>query len=167
MNQASPLPVTVRPLLTDLIVILSIVLIGVVGYKLSPLLVPKADRTVAPEAGCNLHREACEVKLRSGKLSLKIAPQPIPLVKPIQLEVLTEGLAIRRIDADFAGVGMNMGLNRPQLQPQGEDRYVATTSLPVCITNTMRWELTLLVETETEQILIPFRFSTPDDGNGS
>jgi hypothetical protein len=36
----------------------------------------------------------------------------------------------------------------------------------VCITGAMQWELTLLVETTTEQILIPFRFSTPEGGIG-
>jgi hypothetical protein len=167
MNIATPTSASPHRLLVDLITILSIVLIGVVGYKLSPLLVPKADRTVLPAPNCNLHRGYCTVVLGSGKLTLSLTPRPIPLIKPIQIEVKVDGVEVRRIDADFAGIGMNMGLNRPQLQPQGNGQFLANTTLPVCITGTMQWELTLLVETTTEQILIPFRFSTPEGGIGS
>jgi hypothetical protein len=168
MNKWLSLPSqSAHRLLIDVIAILSIVLIGVVGYKLSALVAPKADRTLMPAADCNLHKASCSVSIDSGKLTLNLSPTPIPLIKPIQIEAHVEGIDVLRIDADFAGIGMNMGLNRPQLQEQGKGRFLANTTLPVCITGSMQWELTLLVETNTEQILIPFRFSTPDEGANS
>jgi hypothetical protein len=95
------------------------------------------------------------------RLEIRINPQPVPAIKPISLEVRAPHTDIRRIDADFAGIGMNMGMHRPQLINQGDGSYRAETSLPVCITGSMEWELTLLVETTTEHVLIPFRFTTP------
>ena len=43
-------------ILIDVIGLLSIALVAVVGYKLSPLLLPKADVTVQPDAHCDLNR---------------------------------------------------------------------------------------------------------------
>jgi hypothetical protein len=161
---ASPLN---RRILIDIIAMLLIGLVTVVGYKLSPLLSPKADTRLQPKPGCNLHRGACNVALDDGELEISISPRPIPLVKPIAIEVRSTGAEIKRIDADFAGIGMNMGYNRPQLVAVGENRYRAETTLPVCITGTMDWELTLMVETGTKHVLIPIRFTTPEGGLGS
>jgi hypothetical protein len=153
-----------RRILIDVIAMLLIGLVVVVSYKLSPLLAPKADLQLAPEPGCNLHRGSCSVTLGSGKFEISLSPRPIPLIKPVQIEVRTVGVDVRRIDADFAGIGMSMGYNRPQLLPVGDYIYRATTSLPVCITGTMNWEMTLMVDTAADYILIPIRFTTPEGG---
>ena len=150
-----------RALLIDAIAMLCIVLVGVVGYKLSPMLAPRIDVRIAPDPGCNLHRGTCTVMIEGHRLEFRISPQPVPAIKPISLDVRAPHIDIRRIDADFAGIGMNMGMHRPQLLSLGAGRYRAETSLPVCITGSMEWELTLLVETTTEHVLIPFRFTTP------
>lgn len=156
-----------RRILIDIIAMLLIGLVTVVGYKLSPLLSPKADIRLEPRPGCNLHRGSCTVALGSGELEISISPRPIPLIQPIAVDVQATGVEIQRIDADFAGIGMNMGYNRPQLVATGGGRYRAETTLPVCITGTMDWEMTLLVDTGTDHVLIPFRFTTPEGGLGS
>ncbi len=161
-----------RRVLIDIIAMLVIGLVVVVGYKLSPLLVPKADRHLTPAPDCNLHRGPCSVDVGSGRLELSISPRPIPLLEQITIDVRAIGIEPRRIDADLAGIGMNMGYNRPQLLPlngtgsKGEVHYQATTTLPACITESMNWELALLVDTQTEFVLIPFRFSTPESRAG-
>jgi hypothetical protein len=153
---------------------LLVVLIGVVGYKLSPLLGSTADIRISPPGNCNLHRAPCVVEFDNGRLELSLSPQPIPLIRPITIKVRTTGIDVRRIDADFAGIDMNMGINRPQLLPVSgsdptgpsgafrEGRFQGETTLPVCITDSMNWELSLLVETRTGSFLIPFRFTIPD-----
>jgi hypothetical protein len=151
-----------RKLLIDLIAMLTIGLVAIVGYKLSPLISPAAETRLAPDPGCNLHRGSCSVSVAGGRLELSLSPQPVPLIKPIRIEVRTRGISLRRIDADFAGIGMNMGFNRPQLLPQGSNVHVGEATLPVCITGTMRWELTLLLETGSGLFSIPFRFDTPE-----
>lgn len=150
-----------KKLLIDWIGLELIVLIVVVGYKLSPLLLPKADVAVQPDPACNLQVQACKVALPSGgEIELNMATRPVPLVKPFTVEVKASGVVPSRVEVDFAGVDMNMGLNRPELKAQGEGRFVGETALPVCITGQMDWQATVLVETGKERIAIPYRFAT-------
>ena len=87
-----------KKLLTDLIGGLLIALIVVVGYKLSPMLLPKADVTVMPDPGCSLHRGACKASLQDGgSIELSSSVQPIPMVKPFQVQVLLQGIAAQRV----------------------------------------------------------------------
>jgi hypothetical protein len=138
-----------------------IALVVIVGYKLSPMLLPKADVTVQPDPVCNLQREACSVTLPSGgKVSLAMGTRPVPLVKPFEVEVTTSGFAPARVEVDFSGIDMNMGFNRPQLAARGAGSYAAEVTLPVCITGHMDWQATVLIDTGSERVAIPYRFST-------
>lgn len=154
-----------RRRLIDAIALLALALVGIVGYKLSPLNGPPVETRLAPAPGCNLHRGPCTVAVGGGSLEVSLTPRPVPLIKPIRIQVRATGFRPARMDADFAGVGMNMGFNRPQLQPQEDGSYLGETTLPVCVTGTMRWELTLLVATEAGHFLAPFRFDTPEGGD--
>lgn len=156
----SPLFVN-KKLLIDLIGVLLIVLVVVVGYKLSPMLLPKADVTVQPEAGCDLQRQGCLAKLPGGgSVELEMGTRPIPLVKPFEVRVNAGNLQPGRVEIDFAGIEMNMGYNRLLLAPRGDGTYVAEATLPVCITGQMAWQATVLLESGHERIAIPYRFIT-------
>lgn len=149
-----------KKILIDAIGILLIALVVVVGYKLSPILLPKADLTVMPDASCNLQRQACVTLLPDGgRVELSTSVRPIPMVKPFKVQVMLNGVAASRVEVDFAGIGMNMGLNRPELLDQGGGRFVAEASLPVCITGEMDWQATVLIETASQRIAIPYHFS--------
>lgn len=150
-----------KKILADVIGLELIALVVIVGYKLSPMLPPKADVTVQPDPVCNLQREACSVALPSGgKIQLTMGTRPVPLVKPFEAQVTTTGLSPSRVEIDFAGVDMNMGMNRPQLTERGTGNYTAEVTLPVCITGQMDWQATVLLESGNERIAIPYRFST-------
>jgi hypothetical protein len=150
-----------KKILIDLIGILLIGLVVVVGYKLSPLLLPKVDVTVQPDPLCDLQRDSCAVNLPSGgRIELVMGTRPVPMVKPFEVQVLASGFTPKRIEVDFAGIDMNMGLNRPELKLNGDGKYVAEASLPVCISGHMDWQVTVLVDAGAEQIAIPFRFSS-------
>ncbi len=150
-----------KKLLIDVIGILLIALVVVVGYKLSPLLLPRADVVIQPDPACNLQRQACAVKLPSGgSVELAMATRPIPMVKPFEVQVTASGFAPGRVEVDFAGIEMNMGLNRPELAAGGDGRFVGQVTLPVCITGAMDWQATVLIETGGERIAIPYRFSS-------
>lgn len=131
------------------------------GYRYAPQFMQPAELTM-PVADCDPGRQNCQVTLPDGAtLTLALSPQPVPLVKPFQVAVHVQGMSPRQIDVDFAAVGMDMGYNRPRLRAQPEaGHFAATTSLPVCITGPMQWQATVLVETLTARIAIPFRFST-------
>ena len=154
-----------KKILMDVIGILLIALVVVVGYKLSPLLLPRADVTVHPDPACDLHRSPCEVTLPGGgKLAVRMQPLPIPMVRPFQVEVKLEGISASRVEVDFAGVDMNMGLNRPELSARAAGVYGAEASLPVCITGQMEWQATVLVESTGQRIAVPFRFASLPHG---
>ncbi|MFZ2269478.1 MAG: hypothetical protein WAV95_18035 [Azonexus sp.] len=149
-----------KKILIDAIGILLIALVVVIGYKLSPILLPKADVTVQPDAGCDLNHQTCSVILPDGRrVELSSSVQPVPLVRPFQVLVTVSGQAPSRVEVDFAGVDMSMGLNRPQLLDQGNGRFVAEVALPVCITGQMDWLVTVLIESGNQRIAIPYRLS--------
>jgi len=150
-----------KKILIDLIGLLLIALVVVVGYKLSPLLLPRADVVVQPDPACNLQRQACAVTLPSGgTVELAMGTRPIPMVRPFEVQVTTTGLSPGRVEVDFAGIEMNMGLNRPELAARGNGRFAAQVTLPVCITGAMDWQATVLIENGGERIAIPWRFSS-------
>jgi hypothetical protein len=150
-----------KSLLVDVAVILGLILVGVVGYKLSPLLLPQADMTLLPEPGCNLHAQACAATLpEGGVVRLAVTPRPIPVTTPLEIVVELEGLQAERVSVDFAGIGMAMGFNRPELAPAGAQRFAGQATLPVCVTGRMEWQATVLVESGRRRIAIPYRFES-------
>lgn len=140
--------------------ILALIAIVAFGYHYAPALLVQSDVNL-PLSACDPGKSACTVDLPGGgQVALTLSPQPVPLVKPFQIEVRLHGLNARRIDVDFAAIGMDMGYNRPRLQMAEAGRFVATTSLPVCVTGPMEWQVTLMIETLGARTAIPFRFST-------
>jgi hypothetical protein len=148
-----------KSLLVDSAMILALILIGVMGYKLSPLLLPRADVTATPDPGCDLQQGPCAAALpQGGRLRFALTPRPIPVTAPLEMLVELEGLAAEKVAVDFAGVSMNMGFNRPALAPAGSGRFAGQATLPVCVTGRMTWQATVLVETGRTRIAVPFRF---------
>lgn len=147
-----------KSLLVDCAIILALILVGAAAYRFSPLLMPKADVTVEPALGCDLHRAPCEAILpQGGRLTFSLAPRPVAVMVPLAVEVMLEGVNADRVAVDFAGVSMNMGLNRQNLSGR-DGRFSGQATLPVCVTGRMAWQATLLVETGSMRIAVPFRF---------
>lgn len=156
------MPLSKRPILVDLTIILVLAAIAAIGYRFSPLLLPKADVTVAAEPGCDLHRHSCRAALPDGgAIELSITPRPIPVVRPLEVEATLSGLTADKVELDFAGATMNMGYNRVTLQPSQPGRYSGQATLPVCVTGRMAWVATLIVESGRRRIAIPFHFEAP------
>lgn len=156
-----------RSFLVDIAILLALALIAVVGYKYSPLLLPKADLTLTPIAGCDLNQRACRAELPGGGvIELAIEPRPVPVIKPMQLTATVSGTAPARVEIDFAGVSMNMGYNRVTLDAAGDGRFSGEATIPVCVTGRMAWRATLMVETASQRIAVPFVFDAPIAGDG-
>ena len=148
-----------KKLLLDIAILLTLAVLAVVGYKLAPLLNPKTDIAL-PLSSCNLNAQACVATLPDGgQLEFSIEPRPIPSLKPLKLHASIKGSEVRKIEVDFAGTDMKMGYNRPVLAGR-DGQYAGQASLPVCITGTMEWDATVLVETARVLVAIPFRFAT-------
>lgn len=150
-----------KKFLIDLIGLLLIALVVVVGYKLSPLLLPQADLSLAPDPACDLQKAACRFALPGGgQLTVDVAQRPIPLVRAFALEVKVSDRRVERVEVDFAGVDMSMGLNRPQLQAGPDGVFRGEATLPVCVTGRMSWQATVLLGAADARIAVPLRFTT-------
>lgn len=161
----APVAMIQRSLLVDFAILLALATVAVIGYLYSPLLLPKSDVSAVPDPGCDLNREACRASLPGGgQVELSLSPHPIPVVRPMKIQARVSGpaaAAVDRMELDFAGVTMNMGYNRVTLSPQGNGRFAADASIPVCITGRMGWRGTLIVTTDRRRITVPFEFEAP------
>ncbi len=149
-----------KNLLLDIAILLALAVLGVVAYKLAPLLQPKTD-IVLPLSSCNLNHNPCVATLPDGgQMEFSIEPRPIPALRPLQLQASFRGSAVRRVEVDLAGTQMKMGYNRPLLAAQAGNstRFTGPASLPVCITGSMEWEATVLVDDGKALVAVPFRF---------
>ena len=148
-----------RNLLLDGLLLGAVALLAIVTYQLLPLIAPRTDVNL-PLSDCDLNQGSCQATLpEEVVLTVSIAPRPIPVVKPLHLEMTLSRPVARQIEVDFAGVAMQMGYNRIRLleQPDGL-RFVGQGDLPVCVTGAMQWQATVIVKTDKATIGVPFRF---------
>lgn len=111
-----------RNLLLDATILLGLAILGVVGYKLAPLLNPKTD-VALPLSSCNLSQQACVATLPDGgSIVFSIEQRPIQTLKTLQLQPGFSGSEVRKVEVDFAGTGMRWAITGRN----GEDRAAAT-----------------------------------------
>jgi hypothetical protein len=145
--------------LVNLAMMAALLATAIAGYLFSPLLLPKADVTGVVEPGCDLQQRACPATLpQGGRLELSVTPRPIPFLRPLHVDVSITGVEARKVEVDFAGATMNMGYNRTELAATGPGRHSGETSLPVCVSGSMAWVATVMIETDRQRIAVPFRF---------
>jgi hypothetical protein len=150
-----------KPWVINLAMIVALIGIVAIGQQFSPLLLPRADVTGTAEPGCDLQKRPCKASLpEGGLLELSITPRPIPFLQALRVEVTVTGLKPRKVAVDFAGASMNMGYNRSELAATSPGLYAAEASLPVCVSGGMSWVATVMIETDRQQIAVPFRFDT-------
>jgi hypothetical protein len=143
----------------NLAMIAALIGVAFLGRQFSPLQLPKADLTGVVEPGCDLQKRSCVATLPDGgRLEFSIAPRPIPLLQALRVEVTVTGLGPRKVEVDFAGASMNMGYNRGELAITTPGSYAGQASLPVCVSGSMAWVATVIVETDGQRISVPFRF---------
>lgn len=110
---------------------------------------------------CDLHHQTCVATVGDAQVSLKISPHPIPIAKPLGIEVSLKNLAAHKIELDISGVNMYMGYNRVTLTSTKPDYFVGTSMLAFCTTQKMQWQITLMIHLpEGKQIQIPFHLET-------
>ena len=114
---------------------------------------------VEPTADCDLRAGPCRQALAGGSVTFSISPVEIPLMKPLKLAVITEGLAPESMVVEIRGLNMEMGLNRTQLTPIGGGSWAGETILPVCSQRQMEWEAALQLDLDRRYEL-PFLFRT-------
>jgi len=113
------------------------------------------------DAECNLHTDSCTAKMGDAKVTLKISPHPIPIARPLGIEVAIENIDVQKIELDISGVNMYMGYNRVTLTSMNPNRYVGTSMLAFCTSQKMLWQITLMIhQPDGTQIQIPYTLET-------
>lgn len=111
---------------------------------------------------CSLHQQSCTSKMGNSSVTLKISPDPIPVARPLGIELQLENLTAKKVELDISGANMYMGYNRVTLSPtEKEGRYVGTSMLAFCTTQKMKWKITLMIHQQNgNQIQIPYLLET-------
>jgi hypothetical protein len=136
---------------------LLVAILGVIGYKLSPMRSQNADVTL-PVSSCSPALQPCTTTLPNGRpLDFSIEPRPVKPLQPLHLKVTAEGTEAQSVDVDFNGTDMDMGHNRVSLT-RDQQGFSGQAMLPVCVTGTMTWTATVLLTTRTQRIAVPFHF---------
>lgn len=110
---------------------------------------------------CNLHKETCSVEHNQQLVTLKISPQPIPIARPLGIEVELANMEVQQMEIDISGVNMYMGYNRVPLKTYRPNYWVGTSMLAFCTQEKMEWQVTLLITLKNgKQIQIPYQLIT-------
>lgn len=124
-----------------------------------PGLPSSGPESLSPEAGCDLHRGGCRASDGGNvALTLLIAPLSIPVLDELQLEVRLEGSEARRVEVQFTGIDVDMGLLRYPLEAVGGGVFRGPAWLSVCSQRRMTWQALVLVD--EGRYMAPFRFDT-------
>ncbi|MBN2646641.1 MAG: hypothetical protein JXR44_02525 [Thiotrichales bacterium] len=113
---------------------------------------------------CNLHQGPCSSEYQGAKVTLRMDPQPIPIARPLGVQVDLEQLNPHQMQLDISGINMYMGYNRVTLTSTKPHHWVGTSMLAFCTAETMQWQLTLMLEENGKQIQIPFLLETSNRG---
>ena len=143
------------------VALLALILLLIVSYKLKDMLRPVVAASAELDESCDLRKTACTSKLPGGgSVTFSISPKDIPILRPLQIDVKVEGVTVSNTEIDFTGIGMDMGYNRPKLEPITKAQFKGRAILPVCVRSKMEWEARVLLQTERGLIMAPFRFFT-------
>lgn len=132
-----------------------------------------AENSLPVTKPCDLHKAPCYADLPSGeRLSFSISPQNIPLLKPLQLSLEkvaaaesieqkhTQSFRIDQAEVLIVGLNMDMGWNHTVLEAQTAERFVGTTTLPICTLERMEWQALVSIKQDDQKWVIPFDFYT-------
>jgi len=125
------------------------------------LITGKIDQVDKPVKPCDLHLESCFSYFdHNKKLSFSINPKPIPVLKPLELEVQLFNLQASKVKVEIKGLNMDMGSNFSLLKSKGKSIFKGEIILPSCMMETMQWQTKITITTEKETLQSQFYFST-------
>lgn len=106
---------------------------------------------------CDLNKGRCIAQQGDVKVSLSVAPQPIPVARPLAIEVTLAGLEAQKVELDISGVNMYMGYNRVVLGSSEAGHFSGTSMLAFCTQEKMQWQLTVMIHLpDGTQTQVPF-----------
>lgn len=107
------------------------------------------DTGPAPVVQCPDPVRGCVLALDGKQVEIGFSSPPIVL-KPFELKVIAPDAD--QVSADFTMQGMDMGSNRYVLQRNADGAWQGRVVLPVCVSGTSNWMLTLELDGKRRQI---------------
>ena len=130
---------------------------GVAAYKMWSAKRAATIETL-PIQRCDPGRQRCSARLPDGgNLEFTASPGPIRPLQPFRIDIALSGTSAERIEVDFDGTQMRMGVTRSPLSVQSP-RFAGEAMLPVCTTGTMEWSATVFITAKGRTLAIPFHF---------
>lgn len=125
----------------------------------------KAGREAEPQTvivpTCQVDAGPCQALFEGGgTVELRVHPAPPQAGQPFTVEAKVAGWHAERVDIEFEGVDMNMGMFRETLSGGDSGVYEARITLPVCVTGAMRWHATLIVRHSRGEAHAVFKMKT-------
>ena len=108
---------------------------------------------------CLLTAEKCRLPIQKGFVEINI-PQPIPAGRGFEIVLEAQDFQIETATAHFEGLSMVMSAPELEFSKKAEntenaETWQARAFLPICLTGTMRWRMTLnLNQNETIPLLV-------------
>ncbi|WP_331775429.1 hypothetical protein [Sulfurospirillum sp. 1612] len=116
---------------------------------------------VKQSKNCDLHDEKCHVTLQdSSEMTLSITPRSIPLMKPLQFQVVTQGIHTDQLALKVYATNMNMGFHESTLKKVKENLYEGNITLPSCIVGNMIWNANIIANKTDRSVGAIFEFKT-------
>lgn len=112
------------------------------------------DAASASDNSCFLTAEKCRFPIQNGFVELKI-PQPIPAGKGFEIVLQAQDFQIESATASFEGLSMTMSAPEIVFSKNAQNNAIwqARAFLPICLTGTMRWRMTLRLN---QNLIIPW-----------
>lgn len=134
---------------------------GLAGFLLWQWAQPPLILSGEVQNGCDLNRGPCLATFPgSGVLRVNVTPRPVPLLKPVTVEVQLSRFTAESVDIDLNSPDMYMGYNRHTLVPHNGDRFVGQAVLPVCVRDRMNWQMQVTARTRQGALGARFDFET-------
>lgn len=138
-----------------------IFLVGMTFLKVGPQWFSSNHQQANIDEACDLRAGACLSTLGSGAtISFSLAPDTIPILEPLLLEVKLTALHATQVEIEFSGIDINMGHYRVELTKVSDSHFTGSGMLSFCTYDTMQWQAMVLVYTDEGIVSAPYHFVT-------
>lgn len=110
---------------------------------------------------CDLHQQACVTQSAEQSVRLKLLPNPVPIARPLTVEVNLKHIEAESVKLDISGINMYMGYNRIQLATPNNQDWFGTSMLAFCTNEVMEWQITVMItQKDGTELQVPYKLVT-------
>jgi hypothetical protein len=141
-----------NPVFKGLYILGMIGLLACFWFLANAYLIDTAEIDLITPAPCDLRTGPCLASRGSAQIRFTIESPQIDSHSLLELRVHLEGLPADRVEVDFQGRDMYMGINRIALSLQPDGSYWSKGRLPVCTSGEMPWQAKVIITHQNTQI---------------